>query len=508
MCNSPAKNGYQGWRGWQPVPALRSGKPLGDWIDLTYPLSPGVPRIGSFAAPAFTRIAQMPAKPLNVTRMEPGDREHASPGIEPGDIVAIDMGSSQEWGTPEWDRQPCLSVDAAHWLRAKGVKLLAVDTPTPDLPLDRRPPDFMWPVHRALLAHGILLRNKFQAPRHRRCRGKELMTRNHLVIVLHALAIAAVSALAHPAAGQGTTTGAQNYPAKPVRMIVAFPAGGGSDIVGRALAQQLTELLGQPVVVDNRGGAGGAIGTELAARAAPDGYTLVVGSSGAFAINPHLNPKLPYDPVRDFAPVGLVTRLTFVLDVHPSVPAKAVKDLVALAKSRPGRLNFGSSGRGAVAHLATELFMSLARVRMTHVPYKGAAPAMTALISGEVDVLFDSMPTTLPHARSGKIRALAVTTLQRSALLPQVPTLDEAGVKGFELVNWMGIFGPAGTPRAIVERLNAAINTATRRAELRDRLSSQGAEPLSGTPEDLATYLRRELDKYGKIIRAAGVKAE
>jgi len=295
---------------------------------------------------------------------------------------------------------------------------------------------------------------------------------------------------------------------KPVRMIVAFPAGGGSDIVGRARAQELTQLLGQPVVVDNRGGAGGIIGTELGARAVPDGYTLTVGSSGGFAITPHLNAKLPYDPVKDFAPVGLFTRLTFVLDVHPSVPAKSVKDLLALARARPGQLNYGSSGQGATAHLATELFMSLTRVKMTHVPYKGAAPAMTGVIAGEVDVLFDSMPTTLPHARSGRIRPLAVTTLQRSALLPQLPTLDESGVKGYELASWFGIFAPAGTPRPIVERLNIAINTATQRAEMKERLLGQGAEPLSGTPEDLAAYLRRELDKYGRIIREAGVKAE
>jgi tripartite-type tricarboxylate transporter receptor subunit TctC len=301
---------------------------------------------------------------------------------------------------------------------------------------------------------------------------------------------------------------AQPYPAKPVRMIIAFPAGGGSDIVGRALAQQLTELLSQPVVVDNRGGAGGIIGTELGARAAPDGYTLTVGSSGGFAITPHLNPKLPYDPVKDFAPVGLFTRLTFVVDVHPSVPAKSVKELIALARAQPGRLNFGSSGQGATAHLATELFMSLTRVKMTHVPYKGAAPAMTGVIAGEVDVLFDSMPTTLPHARSGRIRPLAVTTLQRSALLPQLPTLDEAGVKGYELASWFGLFAPAGTPRAAIERLNAAINTATQRPKMQELLLGQGAEPLSGTPEDLAAYLRRELDKYGKIIREAGVRAE
>ncbi|MBI3043974.1 MAG: tripartite tricarboxylate transporter substrate binding protein [Betaproteobacteria bacterium] len=326
--------------------------------------------------------------------------------------------------------------------------------------------------------------------------------RNWIYFIVHPSAYILGCAVA-----AGTST-AQPYPVKPVRMIVSFPAGGGSDIVGRALAQQLNELLGQPVVVENRSGAGGVIGTELGARAAPDGYTITVGSSGGFAITPHLNPKLPYDPVRDFAPVGLFTQLTFVLDVHPSVPVKSVKELVALARARPGRLNFGSSGLGATAHLATELFMSLTHVKMTHVPYKGAAPAMTATITGEVDVLFDSMPTSLPHVRSGRIRPLAVTTLQRSALLPQLPTLDEAGVKGYELASWFGIFAPAGTPRAVIQRLNAAINTATRRTELRERLSNQGAEPLSGTPEELAARLRRELDKYGRIIREAGVKAE
>jgi tripartite-type tricarboxylate transporter receptor subunit TctC len=301
---------------------------------------------------------------------------------------------------------------------------------------------------------------------------------------------------------------AQPFPAKPVRMVIAFPAGGGSDIVGRALANELAPLLGQPVVVENRGGAGGIIGTEYGARAAPDGYTITVGSSGGFAITPHLNPKLPYDPVRDFAPLGLFTRLTFLVNVHPSVPARSVKDLVALARAKPGNLNFGSSGPGATAHLATELFMSLAGVKMTHVPYKGAAPAMTAVISGEVDVLFDSMPTSLPHVRSGRIRPLAVTTLERSSLLPQLPTLDEAGVKGYELSSWFGVFAPAGTPRAIVERLNAAINTATSRPGMRKQLLNQGAEPLSGTPEDLAAYLKRELEKYGRIIRSAGVKVE
>jgi tripartite-type tricarboxylate transporter receptor subunit TctC len=316
--------------------------------------------------------------------------------------------------------------------------------------------------------------------------------------VFCAFLLAAASANAQPL----------GYPLRPIRMIIAFPAGGGSDIVGRALAQQLAELLGQPVVVDNRGGAGGIIGTELGAKAAPDGYTLTIGSSGGFAITPHLNPKLPYDPVKDFAPVGLFTRLTFVLDVHPGVPAASVSELLALAKSRPGRINFGSSGSGATAHLATELFMSLSGARMTHVPYKGAAPAMTALIGGEVEVLFDSMPTTLPHARSGRIRPLAVTTLQRSALLPELPTLNEAGVKGYELASWFGVFAPAGTPRAIVSRLNTAINAATGKPEMRERLSGQGAEPLAGSPEDLASYLRRELDKYGKIIRAAGVKSE
>ncbi|OGA39060.1 MAG: hypothetical protein A3G24_19225 [Betaproteobacteria bacterium RIFCSPLOWO2_12_FULL_62_13] len=310
-------------------------------------------------------------------------------------------------------------------------------------------------------------------------------------------------------AGIAASAGAQStYPSKPIRLVVAFAPGGGTDVAARALAHQLSGLLGQQVVIENRPGAGGTIGTEFGARAAPDGYTLLVGSSAAFAINPHLNPKLPYDPVRDFAPVGAFAKLIFVLDVHPSVPARSVKDLIAIARPHPRRLNFGSSGQGATAHLATEMFMSRAGVKMTHVPYKGAGPAMTALIAGEVDVLFDSMLTTLPQARAGRVRPLAVTTLQRSALMPQLPTIDESGVKGYELVNWFGIFAPAGTPRAAVDRLNAAINAALRQPELNARLSSHGVEPFLGTPDDLASLVRSELAKYGKIIRDADIKSE
>lgn len=298
------------------------------------------------------------------------------------------------------------------------------------------------------------------------------------------------------------------YPSKPIRLIVAFASGGGTDVAARAVAHQLAALLSQQVVIDNRPGAGGAIGTEFGAKAAPDGYTLLVGSSAAFAIIPHLNPKLPYDPVRDFVPVGAFAKLVFVLDVHPSVPARSVRELIAIAKSHPARLNYGSSGQGATAHLATEMFMSQTGVKMTHVPYKGAGPAMTALIAGEVDVLFDSMLTTLPQARAGRIRPLAVTTLQRSALMPQLPTIDESGVKGYELVNWFGIFAPAGTPRAVIDRLNSAINAALRRPELNERLSSHGVEPFAGTPDDLASLVRNELAKYGKIIREADIRSE
>ena len=306
----------------------------------------------------------------------------------------------------------------------------------------------------------------------------------------------------------GVAGAQQSYPAKPIRLIVGFAAGGGSDILARALGQPLGELLGQQVTIDNRAGAGGIIATELGARAAPDGYTLLVGSSAGFAINPNLMAKLPYDPVKDFAPVGMFATLSYVVDVHPSLPAKTLKELLALARAKPGVINYGSAGQGSSTHLAIEQFAQMAGVKMTHVPYKGNTPAMTALMSGEVALVFDPVLTSMPMVKSGRVRALAVTTARRSALLPEVPTVAEAGVKSYAAGNWFGIFAPAGTPREIVERLNAAINKAMARPDMQDKLASQGADALTGSPADLAALVQRELAKFAAIIKAAGVRVE
>jgi len=303
--------------------------------------------------------------------------------------------------------------------------------------------------------------------------------------------------------------GAQStYPNKPIRLIVGFAPGGGTDILARALGQPLGEMLGQQITIDNRAGAGGIIATELGAKAAPDGYTLLVGSSAGFAINPNLMAKLPYDPVKDFAPVGMFATLSYVVDVHPSLPAKTLKDLLALARAKPSAINYGSAGQGSSTHLAIEQFAQMAGVKMTHVPYKGNTPAMTALMSGEVAMVFDPVLTSAPLVKSGRVRALAVTTAQRSALLPDVPTVAQSGVKGYEAGNWFGVFAPAGTPRDIVDRLNAAINKAMTRADMKDKLASQGADALIGTPADLAALVQRELAKFAAIIKAAGVRIE
>jgi tripartite-type tricarboxylate transporter receptor subunit TctC len=301
---------------------------------------------------------------------------------------------------------------------------------------------------------------------------------------------------------------AQSYPARPVRVIVGFAPGGGTDILARALSQQLTESLGQSFQVDNRTGAGGMIAAELGARATPDGYTLLVGSLAAFAINPNLMSKIAYDPIKSFAPVGMFATLSYAVDVHPSLPVRSIKELIALARSKPGQLNFGTAGLGSSTQLAIEQFSLAAGVKMTHVPYKGNTPAMTALMSGEVAMVFDPVLSSLPLSKSGRVRVLAVTTAKRSALLPDVPTVDEAGLKGYSAGNWFGIFAPAGTPPAVVERLNNSINAAMNSQQMKDRLLSQGADPLSGTPQQLADLVRSELDKYGKIIKAAGIKVE
>ena len=320
----------------------------------------------------------------------------------------------------------------------------------------------------------------------------------------HVMTVAAVLLVASLASGNAQAQ--QDYPTKSMRLIVPFAPGGGTDIVARLLAQKVSEGFRQTVIVDNRAGGGGTIGAETAVRATPDGYTVIM-MSGSYATNAAMF-KLPYDPVNDILPMGLVGDTAFLIALHPAVPIKSVGELIAFLKAKPGALNYGSSGTGGIAHLSGELFDLLAATKMTHVPYKGNTPAMTALMSGEVALVFDPVLTSMPMVKSGRVRALAVTTARRSALLPDVPTVAEAGVKGYEAGNWFGIFAPAGTPREIVARVNEAINKAMTRPEMKDKLASQGADALTGSPADLAALVQRELAKFAGIIKAAGVRVE
>lgn len=301
--------------------------------------------------------------------------------------------------------------------------------------------------------------------------------------------------------------GAQPYPARPIRFIVPFAPGGGTDLLARMLAQRLPESLGQPVVVDNRGGAGGVIGAALAARAPADGYTIVLGSPGPLTINPNLQAKLPYDSLRDFAPVTLATISPFSLVLHPSVPADSVKALIALARARPGQLNYGSAGTGAVNHFSAEQFKALAGVDLVHVPYKGAGPAVLDLVGGRLQLMFENLPTVLAHVRSGKLKMLAVGTKARSALVPEYPTLAEAGVPGYEASTAFGVLAPAKTPAAIVARLNRE-SVRLLRGELKERLSAMGLEAVGSTPGEYATHLREERARYGRIARVAGIRID
>lgn len=301
---------------------------------------------------------------------------------------------------------------------------------------------------------------------------------------------------------------AQEYPSKPVRLIVPFAPGGGNDIVARAIAQQLSASLGRQFVVDNRAGAGGVVGAELAAKSPADGYTLFLGGVGSHAVNPNLHARLPYDPVTDFAPITLIASAPSVLVVHPSVPARTIEEFTALAKANPGKLNFASNGNGSSAQLAAVLYESMAGVRMVHVPYKGLAPALADLLSGEVQLMFSSMVAIIPHIKTGRLRALAVTGKKRSPLLPEVPTLEESGLRGYEAGSWYGILAPAGTPPQIVAKLNAGIVQALQQPAVRERLAAEGAEAIGGTPGEFAAHINAELGRVGKILRDGGVRLE
>ena len=301
---------------------------------------------------------------------------------------------------------------------------------------------------------------------------------------------------------------AQPYPSKPVRIVVPFPAGGTTDILAREVAQRLTQTLGQPFVVDNRPGAGGNIGAELVAKSPADGYTFLMGTVGTHAINASLYSRMPYDHVRDFAPVILVAGVPNVLVVNPSVPVHSVQELIAYAKANPGKLNFASSGNGTSIHLAGELFKVMTGVQMSHVPYKGSAPALADLVGGQVQLMFDNLPSSLQLIKGGKLRPLAVTSAQRSSALPDLPTVAEAGLPGFEATSWFGLLAPAGTPPDVIAKVNGEVATWLASPEAKDKLASLGAIAAGGSPEDFAHHIAAETAKWQKVVKASGARVE
>ena len=301
---------------------------------------------------------------------------------------------------------------------------------------------------------------------------------------------------------------AQAYPNKPIRVIVPVPGGGTPDVVARMVAPGLSSLLGQQLVIDNRGGAGALIGTELAARAVPDGYTLFFSSPGPLTILPHVHKKVAYDPIKDFAPVSLISIGPFLLIAHPAVPVKTVKELIALARAEPGKLDYASAGNGTPNHLAMELFKSMAGVNMTHVPYKGAPQAVTDLIGGSVNLMFNSIPPVLPHIKSGRLKLLAVAGGRRSPQLPDVATISEAGVPGFEAITWFGLLAPARTPKQIVARLNELLVKVVRAPDIKSRFEVLGYEVVGSSPQEFASFIRVESEKYAKAVKLSGAKVD
>ena len=313
-------------------------------------------------------------------------------------------------------------------------------------------------------------------------------------------AVAVLLALASASAGA--------FPDKPVRFVIGFTPGGPSDILARAVGQKLAERWGQQVVIENRPGAGGNLAAEAVAKSAPDGYTWLLGNNSILATNQSLYRKLPYDPVKDFAPVALVAVQPNILVLHPDVKANSVMELVSLAKQNPGKLNYASSGAGAAAHLAGELFKTMAGVDMVHVPYKGAQPALTDLIAGQVQLMFATSASVIPYVKAGRLRALAVTTAQRSPSVPELPTVSEAGLAGFEATTWHGVVVPMATPAPLVQRLNQDLNLVLGEKELKERLAGLGAEVVTGTPRDFADYIAREIPKWTKVVKDSGARAD
>jgi len=315
-----------------------------------------------------------------------------------------------------------------------------------------------------------------------------------LALMLGALAITATDTLAQKS----------GYPDKPIRFVVPFPPGGGTDIMARAMAQKLSEAFGQSVVVDNRGGAGGTIGAEIAAKAAPDGYTMIM-VSGSYAVNAGLY-KLAYDPLNGIDTVSLLGTTPFILAVNPSVPAKSVKELIALAKAKPGALNYASTGTGGITHMTTELFRLMASVNIVHIPYKGTGPALTDVIGGQVQMIFGAILATLPHVKSGKLRGLAVTGAKRSDAAPDLPTVAEAGVPGYEVTLWYGVWGPQGLPKEVIARWNAELVKAVNSPDMKARLAAEGLDAVGSTPEQFRAHLKAEIAKWAKVIKDADVK--
>jgi tripartite-type tricarboxylate transporter receptor subunit TctC len=299
----------------------------------------------------------------------------------------------------------------------------------------------------------------------------------------------------------------ESYPSRPVRFILPFPPGGGTDILGRVISERLAANLGQPVVVENRGGAGGNVGAEAAARSSPDGYTIMLGAP-SLAISPTLYSKLNYDPVKDLAPISLVATVPNVMITHPSVQAQTLQEFIALARSRPGGMNFGSGGSGTSNHLAGELFNIVTGTKLVHVPYKGVNQAMQGVLGEQVHLVFIGVPPALPHIKAGRLRALALVAPQRSPALPEVPTVAEAGLKNFEVTTWYGVLAPAGTPRPIVMRLNAELVKIMHAPETKERLAGMATDPHTSTPEEFAAYLKEEIAKWGDVVRKANLKAD
>jgi tripartite-type tricarboxylate transporter receptor subunit TctC len=327
-----------------------------------------------------------------------------------------------------------------------------------------------------------------------------------MTVRMTALPVAALVACALAMASMGAQ--AQTYPDRPIKLVAPFPAGGLADVLARAVGDEMSKSLGQSVIVENRAGAGGNVGADAVAKAAPDGYTLLMSSAGILTANPHLYASMPFNAETAFIPVSNVAEMSMLLVVHPKVEAKTLKEFVALAKAQPGKLNFGSPGIGTTGHLGLAMFMHAASVKITHVPYRGAAPAITDLIAGQIDGAVDNPPTVIGHIQGGKLRPLAVAAKQRMALLPDVPTAAEAGVANYEANSWFGIAAPAGTPPAVIDRLHKAIAAAVRTPAMQERFSKSGARLVGDTPTEFAAQIRNERTKWGEIIRAANIKAE